>query len=137
MENDIYLLVDILLSFRKVYNSAKIRINKALEKYEISLQHAVYLMALDKCKTATVKELNYFTGNDSALTSRSLKKLYKLDMIDKTQKNMKKALIFLTEKGKLVLKNTLDVLGTTKSILTGKLTSNEILTLHKIAKKVN
>ena len=117
MENETYLITDIFLAFRKLYNRAKIKINKVLLDEGITLQHAIYIMALDKCKTATVKELNYFTGNDSGLTSRSLKKLYKLDMIDKTQKNMKKALIFLTEKGKEVLNKTLDALSTTKSFL--------------------
>ena len=137
MENETYLITDIFLAFRKLYNRAKIKINKVLLDEGITLQHAIYIMALDKCKTATVKELNYFTGNDSGLTSRSLKKLYKLDMIDKTQKNMKKALIFLTEKGKEVLNKTLDALSTTKSFLFSRLSSREFLSLHKIAKKVN
>ena len=137
MENETYLITDIFLAFRKLYNRAKIKINKVLLDEGITLQHAIYIMALDKCKTATVKELNYFTGNDSGLTSRSLKKLYKLDMIDKTQKNMKKALIFLTEKGKEVLNKTLDALSTKKSFLFSRLSSREFLSLHKIAKKVN
>jgi len=137
MEKEQAITADIFLSFRKVYNRAKVNINKVLLDESITLQHAVYLMALDKCKTATVKELNFFTGNDSGLTSRSLKKLYKLSLIDKTQKNMKKALLYLTERGKEVLAKTMDALSNAYEYLFARLNTRDVATLHKLAGKIN
>ena len=92
------------IMYRRTIKHLKDAVNHDLSTQGISLQHATYLLLLADNGNLKIKELNELSDNDAALTSRVLKVLYEKNYIGRTGESIRKCKIFLTEKGKDVVK---------------------------------
>lgn len=92
------------IMYRRTMRHLKDAVNRDLSTQGISLQHATYLLLLADNGNLKIKELNQLSDNDAALTSRVLKLLYEMNYIGRTQDSVRKCKIFLTDKGKDVVK---------------------------------
>lgn len=127
---------DLFLMSRTKLKNVTEEINEYLVEYGISMQHAVYVMALSCYGDMTIKELNTIVDNDGAITTRVVKKLKKLGYIKKLGKAMKKYKITLTSDGILLSKEILIALNKAKKVHLGKLTQEDFVVLSKIAEKL-
>lgn len=127
---------DLFLMSRTKLKNVTEEINEYLVEYGISMQHAVYVMALSCYGDMTIKELNTIVDNDGAITTRVVKKLKKLGYIKKLGKAMKKYKITLTSDGILLSKEILVALNKAKKVHLGKLTQEDFVVLSKIAEKL-
>ena len=78
--------------------------NRSLNKQGISLQHATYLLLLANNGSLRIKELNALSDNDAALTTRVIKLLREKKLVEQTSDSIRKYKIFLTDKGKDVVR---------------------------------
>lgn len=92
------------IMYRRTINHLKDAVNRDLSTQGISLQHATYLLLLADNGNMRIKELNQLSENDAALTSRVLKLLYEMKYVGRTGESVRKCKIFLTDKGKDVVK---------------------------------
>ncbi len=127
---------DLFLMYRTKLKNVTEEINEHLVEFGISMQHAVYVMALSCYGDMTIKELNAVVDNDGAITTRVVKKLKKLGYIKKLGKTMKKYKITLTSDGILLSKEILFAINKAKKVHLGKLTQEDFVVLSKIAEKL-
>lgn len=92
------------IMYRRTIKHLKDAVNRDLSTRGISLQHATYLLLLADNGNMRIKELNQLSENDAALTSRVLKLLYEMKYVGRTGESVRKCKIFLTDKGKDVVK---------------------------------
>ena len=92
-------ICDIFLIYRKIFKNLNEEINIALKPYKITVQHAVYLMALKAKGALTIKDLNVFIDNDKAITTRVIKTLKKHEYVEKIGSKIKKYKISITSEG--------------------------------------
>ena len=83
-------ICDMFLTYRIKLKKITEEINEYLLPYDISMQHAVYIMALSCYGDMTIKELNANVDNDGAITTRVVKKLKKEGYVKKLGKMIKK-----------------------------------------------
>jgi DNA-binding MarR family transcriptional regulator len=92
------------IMYRRTIKHLKDAVNRDLSTQGISLQHATYLLLLADNGQLKIKELNALSDNDAALTTRALKLLKEKNLVDRTCDSVRKCRIFLTDKGKDVVK---------------------------------
>jgi len=92
------------IMYRRTIKHLKETVNRDLNPRGISLQHATYLLLLADRGSLKIKQLSELSDNDAALTSRALKLLQDKNMIDRTCESVRKCSVFLTDKGKDVVK---------------------------------
>ena len=82
-------ICEIFLIYRKIFKKLNEEINIELKPYKITVQHAVYLMALKAKGPLTIKDLNLFVDNDKAITTRAIKTLKKQEFVEKIGSRIK------------------------------------------------
>ena len=92
------------MMYRRTIKHLKDAVNRDLSTQGISLQHATYLLLLADNGQLKIKELNTLSDNDAALTTRASKLLKEKNLVDRTRDSVRKCRIFLTDKGKDVVK---------------------------------
>lgn len=117
---------EMYMSFR-IYNKAlQKEIKKYMSEYNLSPQHANYLIALHNREGLSVKELNEMVDNDGAATARIIKKLAESDMTSYNYINYKSYTVNLTNKGKYVAKGLLAILSKLKKYIIKPFNSSEL-----------
>ncbi len=129
-------ICDIFLIYRKLFKNLNEEINLKLKPYKITVQHAVYLMALKVQGPLTIKDLNVFIDNDKAITTRVIKTLKKHEYIEKIGSRIKKYKIAITQEGESVFKVILGVINKFKKTHLKDITQNELTLLANISKKL-
>ncbi len=129
-------ICDMFLTYRIKLKKITEEINEYLLPYDISMQHAVYIMALSCYGDMTIKELNANVDNDGAITTRVVKKLKKEGYVKKLGKTIKKYKITLTDKGHMLSKEILSAFNKAKKVHLGKLTQEDFITLSTLAEKL-
>ena len=129
-------ICDIFLIYRKLFKNLNEEINLKLKPYKITVQHAVYLMALKAQGPLTIKDLNVFVDNDKAITTRVIKTLKKHEYIEKIGSRIKKYKIAITQEGESVFKVILGVINKFKKTHLKDITQNELTLLANISKKL-
>lgn len=129
-------ICDIFLIYRKLFKNLNEEINLKLKPYKITVQHAVYLMALKAQGPLTIKDLNMFVDNDKAITTRVIKTLKKHEYIEKIGSRIKKYKIAITQEGESVFKVILGVINKFKKTHLKDITQNELTLLANISKKI-
>ncbi len=129
-------ICDIFLIYRKLFKNLNEEINLELKPYKITVQHAVYLMALKAQGPLTIKDLNMFVDNDKAITTRVIKTLKKHEYIEKIGSRIKKYKIAITQEGESVFKVILGVINKFKKTHLKDITQNELTLLANISKKI-
>ena len=129
-------ICDIFLIYRKLFKNLNEEINLKLKPYKITVQHAVYLMALKAQGPLTIKDLNMFVDNDKAITTRVIKTLKKHENIEKIGSRIKKYKIAITQEGEKVFKVILGVINKFKKTHLKDITQNELTLLANISKKL-
>lgn len=129
-------ICDIFLIYRKLFKNLNEEINLKLKPYKITVQHAVYLMALKAQGPLTIKDLNMFVDNDKAITTRVIKTLKKHEYIEKIGSRIKKYKIAITQEGESVFKVILGVINKFKKTHLKDITQNELTLLANISKKL-
>lgn len=129
-------ICDIFLIYRKLFKNLNEEINLKLKPYKITVQHAVYLMALKAQGPLTIKDLNMFVDNDKAITTRVIKTLKKHEYIEKIGSRIKKYKIAITQEGEKVFKVILGVINKFKKTHLKDITQNELTLLANISKKL-
>lgn len=102
---------EMYMAFRRYGKMLQKEIRKQLDKYNLSSQHANYLIALHNKDGLTLKELNQIVDNDGAATTRIVKKLSDCDLTMFDYINSKSYIVRLTDKGKSVSENLLESIG--------------------------
>lgn len=125
------------LTYRKKYKQLTDEINSRLVPYNITAQHAVYIMALESNGNMTLKDLTDCVGNDGALTTRVIKKLDNFGYIEKVEERTKKYKIGLTKLGKNISKVILGAINKARKTYFANLTKSEVLCLFNIAEKLS
>jgi len=92
------------IMYRRTIKHLKDEMNRSLNKQGISLQHATYLLLLANNGSLRIKELNALSDNDAALTTRVIKLLREKKLVEQTSDSIRKYKIFLTDKGKDVVR---------------------------------
>ena len=129
-------ICDIFLIYRKLFKNLNEEINLKLKPYKITVQHAVYLMALKAQGPLTIKDLNMFVDNDKAITTRVIKTLKKHEYIEKIGSRIKKYKIAITQEGESVFKVILGVINKFKKTHLKDITQNELTLLANISRKL-
>ncbi len=129
-------ICDIFLIYRKIFKNLNEEINIALKPYKITVQHAVYLMALKAKGALTIKDLNVFIDNDKAITTRVIKTLKKHEYVEKIGSKIKKYKISITSEGEKVFKVILGVINKFKKSELKDITPQELLSLASISEKL-
>ncbi len=129
-------ICDIFLIYRKLFKNLNEEINLKLKPYKITVQHAVYLMALKAQGPLTIKDLNVYVDNDKAITTRVIKTLKKHEYIEKIGSRIKKYKIAITQEGESVFKVILGVINKFKKTHLKDITQNELTLLANISKKL-
>ena len=129
-------ICDIFLIYRKIFKNLNEEINIALKPYKITVQHAVYLMALKAKGALTIKDLNIFIDNDKAITTRVIKTLKKHEYVEKIGSKIKKYKISITSEGEKVFKVILGVINKFKKSELKDITPQELLSLASISEKL-
>ena len=129
-------ICDIFLIYRKIFKNLNEEINIALKPYKITVQHAVYLMALKAKGALTIKDLNIFIDNDKAITTRVIKTLKKHEYVEKIGSKIKKYKISITSEGEKVFKVILGVINKFKKSELKDITTQELLSLASISEKL-
>lgn len=129
-------ICDIFLIYRKIFKNLNEEINFALKPYKITVQHAVYLMALKAKGALTIKDLNVFIDNDKAITTRVIKTLKKHEYVEKIGSKIKKYKISITSEGEKVFKVILGVINKFKKSELKDITPQELLSLASISEKL-
>ena len=129
-------ICDIFLIYRKIFKNLNEGINIALKPYKITVQHAVYLMALKAKGALTIKDLNIFIDNDKAITTRVIKTLKKHEYVEKIGSKIKKYKISITSEGEKVFKVILGVINKFKKSELKDITPQELLSLASISEKL-
>lgn len=129
-------ICDIFLIYRKIFKNLNEEINIALKPYKITVQHAVYLMALKAKGALTIKDLNIFIDNDKAITTRVIKTLKKHEYVEKIGGKIKKYKISITSEGEKVFKVILGVINKFKKSELKDITPQELLSLASISEKL-
>lgn len=88
------------MSIRAQWKSINAKIKEKLEEVGLTSQYVSYLVTLSTNENIKVKELNSLVGNDPALTTRILNKLFSKDFVAKTEESTRKCKLYLTNKGK-------------------------------------
>ena len=130
-------IVDLFLMYRKKFKQLNETLNEFLAPYNISAQHAVYIMALNNVEQMTIKDLNAYVDNDGAITTRVIKRLRKEGYVKKVGKTIKKYKVELTPEGKQISKEILSAFNKTKKIHLKELSNEDFATMSKIAKKLS
>jgi len=102
---------DMFIAFRRYSKMVQKEIKNYLKKYNLTAQHANYLIALYNKEGMTLKELNKTVDNDGAATTRIVKKLSECEMTAFDYINSKSYMVKLTDKGKSVSQNLLKNIG--------------------------
>lgn len=92
------------IMYRRTIKHLKDEMNRSLNKQGISLQHATYLLLLANNGSLRIKELNALSDNNAALTTRVIKLLREKKLVEQTSDSIRKYKIFLTDKGKDVVR---------------------------------
>ena len=129
-------ICEIFLIYRKIFKNLNEEINIALKPYKITVQHAVYLMALKAKGALTIKDLNVFIDNDKAITTRVIKTLKKHEYVEKIGSKIKKYKISITSEGEKVFKVILGVINKFKKSELKDITPQELLSLASISEKL-
>ncbi len=129
-------ICEIFLIYRKIFKKLNEEINIELKPYKITVQHAVYLMALKAKGPLTIKDLNLFVDNDKAITTRAIKTLKKQEFVEKIGSRIKKYKIAITSNGEKVFKVILNVINKFKKAQLKNITPQEILVLSNITDKL-
>ncbi len=129
-------ICEIFLIYRKIFKKLNEEINIELKPYKITVQHAVYLMALKAKGHLTIKDLNLFVDNDKAITTRAIKTLKKQEFVEKIGSRIKKYKIAITSNGEKVFKVILNVINKFKKAQLKNITPQEILVLSNITDKL-
>lgn len=129
-------ICSMFLTYRTKLKNITEEINESLIPFGISMQHAVYIMALSCYGDMTIKELNNVASNDGAITTRVVKKLKKEGYVSKLGKTIKKYKITLTTQGKVLSKEILSAFNKAKKVHLAKLTQEDFVTLSKLADKL-
>ncbi len=129
-------ICEIFLIYRKIFKNLNEEINIALKPYKITVQHAVYLMALKAKGALTIKDLNVFINNDKAITTRVIKTLKKHEYVEKIGSKIKKYKISITSEGEKVFKVILGVINKFKKSNLENITPQELTSLASISEKL-
>ena len=129
-------ICDMFLTYRRKLKKITEEINEYLLPYDISMQHAVYIMALSCYGDMTIKELNANVDNDGAITTRVVKKLKKEGYVKKLGKMIKKYKITLTDKGHMLSKEILSAFNRAKKVHLDKLTQEDFVMLSALVEKL-
>ncbi len=129
-------ICEIFLIYRKIFKNLNEEINIALKPYKITVQHAVYLMALKAKGALTIKDLNVFIDNDKAITTRVIKTLKKHEYVEKIGSKIKKYKISITSEGEKVFKVILGVINKFKKSNLENITPQELTSLASISEKL-
>ncbi len=127
----------IFLVYRRKFKQLNEEINLALKPYKITVQHAVYLIALKAQGALTIKDLNAYVDNDKAITTRVIKTLKRHDYVEKIGSKIKKYKIAITADGEKVFKVILNVINKFKKSQLNVITQEELTLLAGIAEKLN
>lgn len=127
----------LFLIYRKKFKQFNEEISTMLVPYKITMQHAVYIMALDTYGDMTIKDLNASVDNDGAITTRVIKTLKKHGYVEKLGSRIKKYKVALTSEGKKISKKIIEAMNMARKIYFKNLTQNEILLLADIAEKLS
>ncbi len=128
---------NMFLIYRKKFKQFNDEINNSLVKYDITAQHAVYIMALDANGDMTVKDLNNCVDNDGAITTRVIKTLNNKGYVQKIGDTVKKYKIRLTKLGKSVARSVINAINRSRKLYLKEITQTEFLSLCKIAEKLS
>ncbi len=129
-------ICDIFLTYRKIFKNLNEEINIVLKPFKITVQHAVYLMALKAKGPLTIKDLNLIIDNDKAITTRVIKTLKKNEYVKKIGSRIKKYKVSITINGEKVFKVILGVINKFKKEKLKDLTAEEIMALSHISEKL-
>ena len=129
-------ICEIFLIYRKIFKNLNEEINIALKPYKITVQHAVYLMALKAKGALTIKDLNVFIDNDKAITTRVIKTLKKHEYVEKIGSKIKKYKISITSEGEKVFKVILGVINKFKKSNLENIAPRELTSLASISEKL-
>lgn len=130
-------MVDLFLTYRRIFKQFNETMNEFLVPYKISVQHAVYIMVLDTQGPMTIKEINSYVDNDGAITTRVIKRLKKEGYVQKLGKTIKKYKVELTHLGKLISKELISVFNKVKRTHLKQLSNEDMDNLSNISKKLS
>ena len=105
------------IMYRRTIKHLKDEMNRNLNKQGISLQHATYLLLLADNGSLRIKELNTLSDNVAALTTRAIKLLKEKNLVGQTSDSIRKYKLFLTDKGKDVVRFIGEVLANLRNEL--------------------
>lgn len=88
------------MSIRTQWKAVNAKIKQKLEEVGLTSQYVSYLVTLATNENIKIKELSSLVGNDPALTTRVLNKLFSKEFVAKTEENTRKCKLYLTKKGK-------------------------------------
>ena len=90
----------VYMAIRTQWKAINAKIKEKLEEVGVTSQYDSYLVTLSTNENIKIKELNSLVGNDPALTTRVLNKLFSKEFVAKTEENTRKCKLYLTKKGK-------------------------------------
>ena len=115
---------------RTQWKAVNAKIKGKLEEVGLTSQHVSYLVILATNENIKIKELNSLVGNDPALTTRVLSKLFSKDFVAKTEENTRKCKLYLTKKGKELIASLEKIFSNHKF----KITKEDFLAFTNITK---
>lgn len=115
---------------RTQWKAVNAKIKGKLEEVGLTSQYVSYLVILATNENIKIKELNSLVGNDPALTTRVLRKLFSKDFVAKTEENTRKCKLYLTKKGKELIASLEKIFSNHKF----KITKEDFLAFTNITK---
>lgn len=115
---------------RTQWKAVNAKIKGKLEEVGLTSQYVSYLVILATNENIKIKELNSLVGNDPALTTRVLSKLFSKDFVAKTEENTRKCKLYLTKKGKELIASLEKIFSNQKF----KITKEDFLAFTNITK---
>lgn len=122
----------VYMAIRTQWKSINAKIKEKLEEVGLTSQYVSYLVTLATNENIKIKELNSLVGNDPALTTRVLNKLFLKEFVAKTEENTRKCKLYLTKKGKELMASLEKIFNAYKL----KITKDDFAAFNNITKSI-
>lgn len=121
-----------------IYRCTQFYMDKKLERFNLSAGSYPYLLVLNRCEGISQNEISRELNVDKAMSARTVKKLIELDYIRKEENedDVRAYKLYLTEKGKAIVPDIIEILSSWTNILTEGNSEEEIETSEKFLENI-
>jgi len=122
----------------KIYRNIQIYLDKVMQKYELSSGTYPYLFILEKNEGISQNKISQKTGNDKAMSARTITKLIELDYMYKKEdeRDSRAYRLYLTTKAKAIMPKIHEEIHALVSLITDDLSQEEKLITISSLKKI-